>query len=177
MTRSATVQTRRLKAHYLGIAKASPDPPLLGGPLWRVQWLACHGGAGVSSLTLLTGIGHEAGSMWPADDGSGQVQVVLTCRASATGTAAAAALIEQSRQPALAHINVLGLVVVAASPKPVAQPVTTRLLLMAGWVAHHWWIGWHDAYLASDDPRTIGPSPDVIALGDHLKQLVSRSRS
>jgi hypothetical protein len=177
MTPTATQLTRRLQAHYLGIAKTTPAAPQVGGPLWRVQWLGAHGGASVTTLSLLTGIGHEAGHMWPADDGSGQVPVVLTCRTTATATAAAATLIEQSRTPDLAHIRLLGLVIVAASPKPVPQPVRTRLMLICGWVANHWWIGWQDAYLAADDPRTVGPSPDVTALRDHLASLLLRSRT
>jgi len=170
-------RTRRLDAHYLGIARTLPAVPELGGPLWQLRWLACHGGAGVSTLIRLTGIGHDAGRSWPADDHTGRVPVVLVCRSSATGTATGAAAIEQSRTvPALKHVDLIGLAVVAACPGSVPPHVSARLLLMAGWVARHWWVGWQDAYVAADDSRTVGPSPDLIALRDQLMPLLQGDR-
>ncbi|HCT80706.1 MAG TPA: hypothetical protein DGT23_29890 [Micromonosporaceae bacterium] len=175
---STLSRTRRLNAHYLGISRTNPAVPELGGPLWNLRWLACHGGAGVSTLIGLTGVGHDAGASWPAADPAGPVPVVLVCRASATGTARAAAAIEQSRAVAgLKHIDLLGLVVVAAAPGAVSPHVSARLLLMAGWVRHHWWIGWQDAYVTADDPRTVGPSPDLTGLRDKLIPLLRRSAS
>ena len=166
-------RTRRLDAHYLGIARAVPEVPELGGPLWRLSWLACHGGAGVSTLVRLTGIGHDAGHAWPAGDQAGPVPVVLVCRASATGTAAGAAAIEQSKTVrAVRHVDLIGLVVVAAAPGPVPPIVAARLLLMAGWVSRYWWVSWQQAYVAADDSRTVGPSPDLIALRHQLLPLL-----
>ena len=170
--------TRRLRSNFLGIAATTPAAPGLDGPLWSLRWLAAHGGAGVSTLVTLTGIGHDAGAVWPADDGSGRIPLVLVCRAHATGTSVAATLVEQWRtSPALRHVHLLGLVVVAASPKPVPALVTGRLLLTTGWVANQWWIGWQDAYVAVDDPRAVGPSPDVTALRDGLLPLLGEARS
>lgn len=178
MQRSTTARrTRRLTSSALGIA-TSPPAVAVGGPLWSLRWLGVHGGAGVSALVSLTGIGHDAGAVWPADDGSQRVPVVVVCRATGTGSAACATAIEQWRTaPALRHVDLLGLVVVAASPRPVPNPVTARLLLMAGWVPNHWWVGWQDAYVAADDVRTVGPSPDVIALRDSLTGLVNGASS
>jgi hypothetical protein len=166
--------TRRLSANYLGISRATPSVPELGGPLWRLRWLACHGGAGVTTLVQLSGLGHDAGASWPAPDpGGGRVPVVLVCRASATGTARAAAAVEQSRNVAeLKHVDLLGMVVLAANPGPVSPHVSARLLLLEGWVRRQWWIGWHDAYVHADDPRTVGPSPDVLKLRDQLHPLL-----
>jgi hypothetical protein len=126
----------------------------------------------VSTLIRLTGIGHDAGRSWPADDHTGRVPVVLVCRASATGTAAGAAAIEQSRTRSLQHIDLVGLAVVAAGPRSVPPNVSARLLLMAGWVSRHWWVGWQEAYVAADDSRTVGPSPDLIALRQQLIPLL-----
>ncbi|MEU7822977.1 DUF6668 family protein [Catellatospora sp. NPDC049133] len=169
-----SASTRRLGGHYLGIARSTPPAPSLAGPLWPVQWLGCHGGAGVTTLSRLTGVGHDAGRDWPSP-ASEQVPVVLVCRASGSGTAAAATAIEQSRTSALAHVRLLGLVIVAASPKPVSAHVTARLLLIAGWLTTHWWVGWQEAYISADDPRTVGPSPQIQALRAGLVELMQGS--
>lgn len=177
MIKRPAPQSRRLSSHYLGIARTTPVVPELGGPLWGLRWLACHGGAGVSTLIRLTGLGHDTGAVWPADDGTGRVPVVLVCRASATGTAAGAAAIEQSRTvPSLKHVDLLGFVAVAAAPGAVPPHVSARLMLMAGWVRHHWWFGWQGAYLAADDPRVVGPTAELISLRHKLTALLESNR-
>jgi hypothetical protein len=158
---------------YLPVA-AMPQHVLAQGwpPLW---WVGCHGGAGVSTLHRLTGVGAELGTFWPAVHESWPTQqVVLVARASAAGLYAAAGAVEQARGGhKVFGVRVLGLVVLAATPKRAPKVVTDRIKLLSGWVPHLWQVGWVPALLAVDDPRDVGVPPDVDALRAALGHVLT----
>lgn len=131
-------------------------------------WVGCHGGAGVSTLARLVGFGLDFGSKgWPLlTPTMPTTNVVLVCRASASGTWAATGAIEQWRRRSgmVGTMKLLGVVAIAASPRRPPRIATERLQLLRGWAPEVWHVGWVDALLAADDPRDVGASPDVEAL-------------
>lgn len=142
-------------------------------PTPAVWWVACHGGAGTSTLARLCGLGVDAGRAWPAPPKPHERPplVVLVCRMTADGTWAATAAVRQWRQKAdeLATRNaippqLLGVAAVAASPRRPPKLAADRLRMLAGWVPAIWRIGWVDALLGTDEPLSIGIPPDVDAL-------------
>jgi hypothetical protein len=143
-------------------------------PMW---WVGCHGGAGTTTLRRLTGLGGDMGAAWPAVHESWATQpIVLVARGTASGLNAAAGVAEQWRRRAVPGVRVLGLVVVAGSPRRPPKVVTERLKAVGNWVPEVWRVGWVDALLAVDDARDIGVPPDVetvrVALGRILNSEV-----
>lgn len=140
-------------------------------PLW---WVGCHGGAGVSTLAALTGVGATMGPVWPQVAPEWRIQsVVLVARATATGVRAASGAVEQWRSRRVTNVRVLGLVVVAASAKRPPKIVTERLQLLAGWLPKTIWrVGWTEALLAADNPADVGVPPDVQALRQGLDRIL-----
>jgi hypothetical protein len=140
-------------------------------PLW---WVGCHGGAGVSTLAALTGLGAQMGPAWPHVAADWRIQsVVLVARGSAAGIRAASGAVEQWRTKRVTGVRVLGLVVVAASPKRPPKIVTERLQLLAGWLPSTIWrVGWTETLLAADNPSDVGVPPDVQALRHGLDRIL-----
>jgi len=140
-------------------------------PLW---WVGCHGGAGVSTLHRLTGLGVELGARWPAVHQSWSTQqIVLVTRATAAGMLAATGAVDQVRGRQVPGVHVLGLVVVAGSPHRPPKVVTDRIALLTGWVSRVWRVGWCRELLAVDDPRDVGMPPDVDAVRAGLGRLLA----
>ncbi|MFC4066729.1 DUF6668 family protein [Actinoplanes subglobosus] len=138
-------------------------------PLW---WVGCHGGAGVTTMAKLTGIGVEMGAAWPQVPPDWRLPpVVLVARASAAGMRAAEAVVEQCRRTA--GTDVMGLVVVDASPKRPPRIVTERLQLIRGWLPAIWRVGWVETFLAADDPLDVGVPPDVQTVRHALDRLLT----
>jgi hypothetical protein len=139
--------------------------------------VGAHGGAGTTTLAAITGLGVDAGVGWPTPiPGNPPIWVVLVCRASASGALAATGAVEQwRRQPNLADIKIVGVVSVAASARKPPRRATERLRMLSGWVPAWWRVGWTEEYLAADDPRTLGMSPDVAALHHALSRTLSRA--
>ena len=134
-------------------------------------WVGCHGGAGVTTMRQLTGLGMEART-WPVPPPGWPTSVVLVCRASASGTAAACGWIEQVVERRLpSGVRVVGLVAVAASRRRPARLVVERLKLMRSWLPAVWRVGWVEALLATTELGDVGPSPDVLA----VREAVGRS--
>lgn len=150
-----------------------PEHVLQGGwpPLW---WVGCHGGAGVTTLARMTGIGAEMGAAWPLVPPEWRIQpVVLVARGSAAGTHAAVGAVEQWRRRAVSNVRVMGLVVVAASPKRPPKIVTERLQLLGGWLPSIWRVGWVETLLAADDPMDVGVPPDVQTVSHALERILN----
>jgi hypothetical protein len=66
--------------------------------------------------------------------------------------------------------------VTASSAKPPPRPVRQRLRLLTGWVTHLWRVGWQEAYLAVEDPSSLGPAPQIADLRAHLSSLLQGNR-
>jgi hypothetical protein len=146
-------------------------------PLW---WVGCHGGAGTSTLASLTEMGVDGGVGWPAAQaGTPVTNVVLVCRATASGAQAANGAIDQVRRHvAPPGVNVLGIAVVAASIRKPPRRAADRLRLLDGWVPKVWRLPWVEEYLAVDDPREIGAPPEVLKLQDDVSRaLMSKERN
>jgi hypothetical protein len=132
--------------------------------LW---WVGCHGGAGVTTLARVTGLGIDGGTAWPAPHpDSPPVVVVLVCRETARGTWAATGAVEQWRSGNIpGHTRLAGIVAIPASHRRSPRVALERLQLLAGWVPALWRLRWVEEYLATDDPGDLGnPPPDVVAL-------------
>ena len=142
-------------------------PPHLTGSNWPwLWWVGCHGGAGVTTLTQVTGIGADGGMAWPAPaPDSPTAVVILVCRATARGTWAATGAVEQSNSGNIPpNIHLAGVVTIPASGQRPPRIATERLRLLAGWAPALWRVGWVED-LATDDPRDVGrPSPDMATL-------------
>jgi len=140
-------------------------------PLW---WVGCHGGAGATTLARVTGVGGDMGAAWPLVQPHWATQpVVLVARATAVGLHAAMATVEQWQRRAVPGVRVLGLVVVAASPKRPPKVVTDRVQLLQGWVPRLWRVGWVEPLLAADDPLDVGVPPDVETVRHALGQILN----
>ncbi|OJF14557.1 hypothetical protein BG844_09110 [Couchioplanes caeruleus subsp. caeruleus] len=137
-------------------------------------WVGCHGGAGVTTLATMTNLGAEMGAAWPQVPPDWRIQpVVLVARGSASGLRAATGAAEQWRARAVANVRVLGLVVVAASPKRPPKVVTERLQLLGGWLPTILRVGWVDALLAADNPLDVGVPPDVEAVRHRFQKILN----
>lgn len=136
-------------------------------------WVGCHGGAGVTTLRKMTGIGVEMGAAWPAVPPEWRIQpVMLVARGSAAGMRSATGAVEQWRRRAVTNVRVMGLVVVDASPKRPPKIVTERLQLLAGWLPSIWRVGWVETFLAADDPLDVGVPPDVQTVRHALERIL-----
>ena len=137
-------------------------------------WVGCHGGAGVTTLARMTGVGADMGAAWPLVQPQwGTQPVTLVARATAVGLHAATAAVEQWKQRAVPGVRVLGLVVVAASPKRPPKVVTERVQLLQGWLPELWRVGWIETALAADDPLDIGVPPDVETVRHALSRILN----
>lgn len=92
--------------------RTEPGPPSL---IWAV---GCHGGAGVSTLAAQLEHVGDSGQRWPARPNEAPF-AVLVARESARGLAAAEAAARQYHTGhAPGHVQLLGLVLIAAQRKP-----------------------------------------------------------
>lgn len=128
--------------------------------------VACHGGAGTSTLAALLDHVGDSGPLWPARTDEPPF-VVLVARDSARGLAAASIAARQFHTGnAPTHVRLLGLVLVAARRGKPAE--STRRLretaVGANLFDHVWSVGWHEYLL--DMPLSELPSagPDTVAV-------------
>ena len=157
-------------------------------PAYLVAAVGCHGGAGVSTLAAQLEHVGDSGQLWPgrADE---PPFAVLVARESARGVAAASLAARQyATHNAPAHVQLLGLVLVAGRKgKPTARLRRDRdLLVGSGLFPHVWHVAWHDFLVDTplnelpatgpdtapatrrSDPRTV-VAPDIAAVGRGLR--------
>ena len=164
----------------------SKSPLVTRSPLvWAV---ACHGGAGASTLAALLDHVGDSGCAWPgrADESP---FVVLVARESSEGLAAADRALRQYRTGWVpASTQLVGLVLVAAGPRKPATAVRQRRELISSLAETVWPIGWHDYLLGTDrhqlphaDPREpdrkkwdpkLHVPPEVVSLGKAITTTV-----
>ncbi|MGC4876218.1 hypothetical protein ACLQ26_08155 [Micromonospora sp. DT43] len=173
-----------MSVNHLTRSAVPPFLPAVGVPAdavaegWpTVWWIGCHGGSGSSTLARLTGLGRDFPPGWPLFPPAWPIaEVVLVCRASATGVLAATGAVEQwRRRAAPPQVRVRGLVAVAASPRKPPRIVVERLQLLAGWVPALWRVGWQEVLLAADDPTDVGIPHDVAALRDSIVRVMTNN--
>ena len=112
----AAVTSPRSRITPLPYLPSTPLPARVLEAGWPpLCWVGCQGGAGVTTLARMTGLGVETGAAWPQIPPDWRIQpVVLVTRASAAGTRAAEGAVEQWRSRAIANVRVMGLVVLDA---------------------------------------------------------------
>ncbi|KZM75475.1 hypothetical protein AWN90_19025 [Nocardia terpenica] len=134
-------------------------------PEWAV--MAAHGGAAASTLTRWWSTAADTSGRWPGNPDTTQF-VVLAARECMPGLVAAATrLREWHSQLAPSGVMVLGLVLSAARPGRVPDPVRRYRDILAPLVAGAVYrIGWHDELLAlerreiaSCEPQSASHSP------------------
>lgn len=150
-------------------APASDEP----GPVGEVWWLACHGGAGTSTLAFLTGIGIDCGQRSPVTDFSErpEVGVVLVYRASAWGAFSAEHTLGTLAALACPP-RLLGTVVVGAEERRPARSVRERIDLIGANVSAQWQVPFIRELLAASNPAQVGRHPAVADLAARLRHLV-----
>ncbi|WP_157534906.1 hypothetical protein [Nocardia inohanensis] len=136
-------------------------PPLL----WLV---GVHGGAGVSSLAASMSWAGDAGQRWPARIGLGADMdsplVVLVARSHMRGiNTLQRALLAHQRQATPAGSQVVGILTVADSARPLPAPVATRRE-QAEALAHElgartWRLGWLEPWRALEPHELAAWTP------------------
>ncbi|TSD94822.1 hypothetical protein FOS14_19460 [Skermania sp. ID1734] len=176
-----------------GTAVVAPDPaellPVRVEPIdsralvWAV---ACHGGSGASTLAAMLEHVGDSGRSWPGREDESPF-VILVARDSSDGLAAADRAIRQFRTGLVPPgTQLVGLVLVAASPRKPATAVRQRRSLISALVDTIWPISWHEYLLGTDREQLpqVGPHeedrkkwsptvhvpPEVVAIG---KQIVT----
>jgi hypothetical protein len=136
-----------------------------------VMWTGAHGGAGTTTLARLTGLGEDFGRAMPGPAAA----VVVCCRASASGTAAAGPILGRWADPSLQMPRLLAVAVTAAAPGS-RRPALVRERLRAWrqWGLPVFEIPWYADLLAVDDPAQVGQPPAVAALGEHLADRLAK---
>lgn len=194
MRAAASVNTTEPQVMPSGVSILPPTPEEMLGhrttrlPSHLVSAVACHGGAGVSTLAAQLAHVGDSGQLWPgrADE---PPFAVLVARDSARGlTAAHVAARQFHTGNAPAHVILLGLVVVAARRgKPAAATRRLRELVVgADLFSTVWTVGWHEHLLDTPlvdlpvaDPDTIPVTrkadptrdvpADIVTLGRELR--------
>lgn len=146
-----------------------------GPGLWLV---GAHGGAGVSTLAALAGA-HDGGTAWPTT--TGRAACLLVCRTNLAGVAAAqAALGQWAEGGAPSGVELVGLVLVADSPKKPPRAVTELVQVLAGPMPRLIRVGWSEPWRAERTPtETSAPGPvrhtirELAALATSLRAAQS----
>ncbi len=164
-----------------------PDerPPL-------VWLLAAHGGAGTTTLERILGPAADCYRRWPVPAPGQTPYVLVVARETASGLAAADAVLRQHHAGLAGDSTVVGMVTVAARPGRVPAPIRRDRDLYSGLVARIWRIDWHENWTLTapaalpiwcPDPSgvdgLVGPDaastvpPDVRVLGEELIAAVA----
>jgi hypothetical protein len=142
-------------------------------PAPRCWWLGCHGGAGVSTLATWIPGGLDAVRAWPDPRIGGPAPLVLVARDSVHGLRAALCAVRQWAAHDVPPIELVGTVVIAATPASTLYPIQTDLLehLRAA-IGTVWRIPWIDELPVAvpSDLRAVPPA--IGALVADLATLV-----
>lgn len=147
------------------------------GPAPLVWLVGTHGGAGVTSLATSISFAGDAGRRWPGQIGSsGEVDspfVVLIARTHMSGLAAVhGALLSHMHSATPAGTQLLGIVTVADSDRPVSKPVGTRRNTVESLTrdvgGQTWRLGWLEPWrsLEPHELPTWSPANPAVRLGD-----------
>jgi hypothetical protein len=151
------------------------DEQVWGGepPGW--WWLATHGGAGVTTLSVLVPGGADAGGQWPLRRRtSGPAVVVLVCRTHLSGLLSVRDLVQGWRDQAGPQVpQIAGLVAVADAPGQLPEVQRQEMRLLAGVVSPVWPIPWIPEFRSAIPAQlaTLPPPPQLVALSVALQRL------
>lgn len=127
----ATTQTHG-RPHHMDYPHATPPTIDSTDHARGVWWLDCHADAGGAQLAATTRLGIAGGACWPTAS-MPRVDIVMVCRATARGTAAATRSLDRwltRGRP----VPVRSLVAIAPTWAATAAIVQPRLDLIAEWV-------------------------------------------
>lgn len=136
-------------------------------------WLGCHGGAGTSTTQTLAGIGIDCGTYighrnWTQDEAG----IVLVCRSTAAGTAAAMHVLGYCDDPDHPSPPLLGVAVIADCARKPPKVVTERLKIWRGSMSV-WHLDFIEALRSVSDPREVGRPPQYAAMAAELASFLS----
>lgn len=121
-------------------------------------WIGSHGGAGVTSLASVTGLGLEVSQRWPAPELGWPDRAVVVCRSNAAGYTAAARMIQEWASGSVPGIELVALVVVADAPAKPTRALKARLHELSGTVpivlTVPWIATWRDTPFSADPAAT-----------------------
>lgn len=141
----------------------------VAAPLW---WLGTHGGSGESTLASLVPEWLGAGHGWPNLAGSTPAHVVLTARSNTRGLRAAQAAATQWAAGLVPNVTLLGLVILADSPRRPPPALRQLAQLVSGGVPRTWNVGWVESWRMDPAPTATGAPSDVRRLIDDLNTLL-----
>jgi hypothetical protein len=127
----------REKPGMIHAPDAAPGP--LSAP--GLGWVAAHGGAGVTTLSIVLG-GRDLGARWPDAARAEPARIMLVARTHAQGLRAASRglnALREGRHPA--GMQLVGLVLVADAPGPLPPPLVTRIRLLRS-IVPVWRVPW-----------------------------------
>ncbi len=138
-------------------------------PLW---WLGTHGGAGETTMASLVPEWRAAGHGWPNTPGSEAANVVLTARSNSRGLLAAQAAATQWASNLVPNVTLVGLVILADSPRRPPSGLRELAHLVGGGVPRTWNVGWIESWRTDRDPTLSGTPSDVRRLIDDLNTIL-----
>lgn len=104
----------------------SPDPAF--------TWVGAHGGAGVTSLEVASGVGVALSGHWPDPALGWPSAAAVVCRSDAAGFAAASRFLAEAAAGVVSDLDVLALIVVADAPVRLGSAGRARLFELTGTV-------------------------------------------
>ena len=146
-------------------AGSDPDtPPGPGRSLSAsgMGWVAAHGGAGVTTLSMVLG-GKDLGARWPEAARAEPARVMLVARTHAQGLRAASRglnALREGRHPA--GMELVGLVLVADAPGRLPHPLVARIRLLRS-VVPVWRVPWIAPWRLGD--QAPGLPKQAVGLG------------
>jgi hypothetical protein len=106
-----------------------------------IGWVAVHGGAGATTLSLVVG-GKDLGCRWPDAARAEPARIMLVARTHAQGLRAASRamdVLREGRHPA--GMQLIGLVLIADAPGRLPLPLLTRIRLLRS-IVPVWRVPW-----------------------------------
>ena len=139
-------------------------------PLW---WLGTHGGSGETTLASLVPEWLASGHGWPNTAGSTPANVVLIARSNSRGLRAAQAAATQWASNLVPNVTVLGLVILADSPRRPPAALRDLAHLVGGGVPRTWNVGWVESWRTDPTPALTKAPSDVHRLIDDLTTILN----
>lgn len=136
--------------------------------LW---WVGAHGGAGESTLAALLDGSQAAGHAW-ADVPGRRAPTVLVARTHARGLVAAQKAATQWAAGLVPGVDLLGLVLIADSPRRPPRELRDLARIVAGGVPRTWRLPWVESWRVSGPTRDNAPR-EVARLLSDLGRLCS----
>ncbi|WP_425585209.1 DUF6668 family protein [Yinghuangia aomiensis] len=155
-----------------------------GLPLWRIApaipvppwwWVACHGGAGATTLATILGGGDTDSRGWPIHVDGSRPGVVLVARTNATGLRDAQHAARQWASDSLGAVRLWGLVAVADAPGPLPEVLGQRLHVVGGGFPRVWLIPWNAAWRLGQGLTLPEAPPQLSTLAGELRQAAARA--